>query len=129
MEATIIDHPKGRKQALNACTEPCSIERGMRVLGGKWTGSILWHLKDDPVRFNDLARMIAGASRKMLTERLRQLEDQGLVAREVLDTRPIAVAYSLTPLGVSALTCLEALKDWSESVLKAPVTEKHANDL
>ena len=46
----------------------------MRVLGGKWTGSILWHLRDEPVRFNDLARMIGGASKKMITERLRQLD-------------------------------------------------------
>jgi len=45
----------------------------MRIIGRKWTGTILWHLKDGPVRFNDLAWMIAGASKKMITERLRQL--------------------------------------------------------
>ena len=41
----------GRKQAIEPCLEPCPIERGMRLIGGKWKGSILWHLKDEPVRF------------------------------------------------------------------------------
>ena len=60
MQARIEGDAKGRKRVLDACDQPCAIERGMRILGGKWTGSILWHLKDEPVRFNDLARMIGG---------------------------------------------------------------------
>ena len=88
----------------------------MRILGGKWTGSILWHLKDEPVRFNDLSRMIGGASKKMITERLRQLEDQGLVERQVLDTSPVAVHYRITPFGRTALACLDELRQWSESL-------------
>ena len=43
-----------------------TIERGMRIIGGKWKGSILWHLQDGPVRFNDLARQLGGATRKMV---------------------------------------------------------------
>lgn len=58
MDAKIKVDGAGRRRAANACTEPCAIERGMRIIGGKWTGSILWHVKDGPVRFNDLARMI-----------------------------------------------------------------------
>ena len=96
------------------CTEPCTIERGMRILGGKWTGSLLWHLQDGPVRFNDLARQLGGATRKMVTLRLRELEAQGLVRREVLSDRPIAVAYEITDFGRSALVVLEQLKDWAE---------------
>ena len=46
------------------CTEPCPIEKGMRIIGGKWKGSILWHLKDGPVRFNELTRQLGGASKK-----------------------------------------------------------------
>ena len=60
--ARVRSDARGHKSVQNACTEPCAIERGMRILGGKWTGSILWHLKDEPVRFNDLARMVGGAS-------------------------------------------------------------------
>ena len=88
----------------------------MRVLGGKWTGSILWHLRDEPVRFNDLSRMIGGASKKMIAERLRQLEDQGLVDREVLDTAPVAVQYRITRFGATALDCLDAMRRWAETL-------------
>ena len=104
----------GKKIALRPCLEPCPIERGMRVLGGKWKGSILWHLKDGPVRFNDLARQLGGASKKMVDQRLKELESQGLVERKVLSTRPIAVTYEATEFGRTALGILEQLKDWTE---------------
>ena len=116
MRARVEQDERGRRRALDVCTEPCPIERGMRILGGKWTGSILWHLQDGPVRFNDLARMVGGASKKMITERLRQLEGQGLVRREVLDTAPVSVQYEITALGRSALHCLDELRKWMESL-------------
>lgn len=100
--------------AIEPCAEPCPIERGMRIIGGKWKGSILWHLQDGPLRFNELARQLGGATRKMVTERLRELESQGLVTREVLSDRPIAVSYEITGFGRSALVVLEQLKDWAE---------------
>ena len=96
------------------CLEPCPIERGMRLIGGKWKGSILWHLPDGPVRFNDLARLVGGATRKMVNVRLKELEAQGLVRRNVLSDRPIAVAYEITAFGRSALVVLEQLRDWAE---------------
>ena len=116
MKARVVEDEKGRRQAQNVCVEPCAIERGMRIIGGKWTGSILWHVKDGPVRFNDLARMVGGASKKMITERLRQLEQQGLVRREVRETSPVSVEYSITPLGATALGFLDELRKWSESL-------------
>ncbi len=116
MNPRIETDAMGRKKVYGPCTKPCAIERGMRILGGKWTGSILWHLKDGAVRFNDLARMIGGASKKMITERLRQLEDWGLVERRVLHTSPVAVEYTITPLGATALAFLDELRRWSESL-------------
>ena len=97
------------------CLEPCPIERGMRVLGGKWKGSILWHLRDGAVRFNELSRRLEGASRKVLSAKLKELEVEGLVRREVLDTRPVGVQYEITAFGRSALGVLESLKDWTEA--------------
>ncbi len=114
MRAEIIEDSQGRRHVAEPCLEPCAIERGMRVLGGKWTGSILWHLKDEPVRFNDLARMINGASKKMITERLRHLEVHGLIRREVMATAPVSVQYSITPHGETALGVLDALRGWVE---------------
>ncbi|MCT8160071.1 winged helix-turn-helix transcriptional regulator [Pseudoruegeria sp. SHC-113] len=101
---------------LASCTEPCSIENGMRIIGGKWTGSILWHLKDGPLRFNDIARVVGGASKKMIAERLRQLEARGLVRREVMDTAPVSVQYEVTDLGRTALGFLDELRKWTESL-------------
>ncbi|EIC19583.1 winged helix-turn-helix transcriptional regulator [Thiorhodovibrio frisius] len=62
-KAVVELQPDGRKSVFNTCFEPCPIERGMRIIGGKWKGSILWHLQDGPVRFNDLARQLGGASK------------------------------------------------------------------
>lgn len=114
MDSVINTDEQGRKTAINACMEPCAIERGMRLIGGKWTGSILYHLKDGPVRFNDLARMLGGASKKMINQRLKELEQYGMVSRELISERPIAVNYSLTPFGQSALGILENVRIWSE---------------
>ncbi len=93
MTSTTRISPDHAPETLAGCTEPCAIERGMRILGGKWKGSILWHLKDGPVRFNELARRLGGASKKMIDQRLKEMEAMGLVERKVLSTRPIAVAY------------------------------------
>ena len=99
---------------INPCLEPCSIEKGMRVIGGKWTGSIIFHLKDGPVRFNDLTRMLGGASKKIIDQRLKELEGRGMVIRKVLSDRPVAVTYELTDFGRSALKVLDDLRIWSE---------------
>ena len=114
MESIVKTDSKGRKTTLNACTEPCAIERGMRLIGGKWTGSIIYHLKDSPVRFNDLGRMLGGASKKMIDQRLKELEANGMVIRKVINDRPVAVTYELTDFGRSALKILEDLRIRSE---------------
>ncbi len=95
------------------CTLPCPIERGMRIIGGKWKGSILWYLKDGPIRFNELTRKLRGASKKMVNQRLKEMEEMDLLERKVLSTKPFAVAYEITDFGKSALVFLEQLKDWS----------------
>lgn len=105
----------GRKKSLNTCLEPCAVEKGMRLIGGKWTASIIYHLKDEPVRFNDLTRMLGGASKKMIDQRLKELETRGMVKRTVISDRPIAVTYELTEFGRSALDILEGIREWAES--------------
>jgi DNA-binding HxlR family transcriptional regulator len=67
------------------------------------------------VRFNDLARQLGGASRKMVNQRLKEMEETGLVKRSVLSTRPIAVVYEITDFGRSSLTVRGQLKDWAEA--------------
>jgi len=95
------------------CYEPCPVERGMRIIGNKWTGSILWHLQDQPMRFNEIARQLAGASKKVIAERLKSMEENKLIKRKVLSTRPIAVSYEIARRGLDALTILNQLKEWT----------------
>ena len=97
MESSIETDSKGRKKVLNACLEPCAIEKG------------------EPVRFNDLTRMLGGASKKMIDQRLKELEVNKMVLRTVISTRPISVTYELTEFGRSALGILHDLRVWSES--------------
>ncbi len=114
MTETTASDERHAAPAPKHCEEPCPVERGMRLLGGKWTGSILWHLKPGPLHFNALARELGEASKKMINERLRALEQMGLVRREVISTKPVAVEYELTDFGRSALGILETLRDWCE---------------
>ena len=107
---------KSASSKVPICEEPCPIERGMRLIGGRWKGSILWHLKDGPLRFNELANLMGGASRKMVNSRLKEMENLGLLTRTVLSDRPIAVQYEITPFGMSSLAVLARLKAWTEEV-------------
>lgn len=112
----IIELEDGRKIARDASHHPCPIERGMRLIGGKWKGTILWHLKDGSIRFNDLGRVLPGLSKKMLAQRLKEMEADGLVKRTVLAERPIAVTYDITSFGCSALGVLRQLWDWAQAL-------------
>lgn len=125
-KAIVVEDAQGRRQALDACHKPCTIEQGMRIIGGKWTASILWHLKDDSVRFNDLARMIGGASKKMIADRLKHLEQHGMIDRQVQETSPVSVVYSLTPLGETALGFLDQLRQWTEDLPRQVSTSEDA---
>jgi DNA-binding HxlR family transcriptional regulator len=115
MTATILNSKAPPKALVETCDEPCPIERGMRIIGGKWKGSILWHLRDGPVRFGDLTRQLGGASRKMVSQRLKEMEAQGLITRTVVTERPLAVFYEMTDFGRSSLQVLDELRAWAEA--------------
>lgn len=77
----------------------CPMAACMAVLGGAWTPSLIWKLSGGPRRFGELRRDIPGISPKMLATRLRELEEKGVVVREVVPTSPPSVEYSLSELG------------------------------
>jgi DNA-binding HxlR family transcriptional regulator len=70
-------------------------------------------LQDGTLRFSELRRRIEGVSQKMLTQTLRGLERDGLVTREVFATVPVTVQYSLTPLGASLSSTIQAIRVWA----------------
>jgi DNA-binding HxlR family transcriptional regulator len=84
------------------------------VLGDKWVALVLKELAAGPRRSAELARAVAGASQKMLTQTLRGLERDGLVARTVEPAVPVRVRYRLTELGRSLLPVLSAVTEWAD---------------
>lgn len=87
----------------------CPMAACMAVLGGAWTTSVIWKLSGDPRRFGELQRDIPGISPKMLTARLRALEEKGVVVREVVPTSPPSVEYSLSELGRDLVPVIDAI--------------------
>ena len=91
----------------------CPVETTIAVIGGKWKPLILWRLGEDGVRrFLELQRTIPGITRKMLTQHLRELERDGIVARKSFNEMPLRVEYSLTKYGQTLRPLLRALCDW-----------------
>jgi len=77
----------------------CPMAECMKLLGGTWTPNVIWMLTGGPRRFGELKRDIPKISPKMLTARLRDLEDKGVIAREVVPSSPPSVEYKLSELG------------------------------
>ncbi|WP_447004029.1 winged helix-turn-helix transcriptional regulator [Saccharothrix isguenensis] len=91
----------------------CGIDAAMDVVSGKWKSLILWELHQHGVRrFAQLRRGLPGVSEKMLVQQLREMEEDGLVRREVFPEVPPRVEYALTEHGTSLNDALSALGDW-----------------
>ncbi|WP_125565373.1 winged helix-turn-helix transcriptional regulator [Companilactobacillus insicii] len=90
------------------------VEATMSIIGGKWKPIILCHLKHQTMRTGQLRRAIPNITQKMLTQQLRELEDDGIVARKVYNQIPPKVEYSLTEYGDSLNRILEELCLWGE---------------
>ncbi len=100
-------------------TNICPVSATMEKIGGKYKGLILWHLSENKLRFSELSKRISGATAKMLTQQLRELEADKLIHREVFPVIPPHVEYSLTELGKSLLPVLTALRDWGAEYLRS----------
>ena len=90
----------------------CPIRTTLDVIGGKWKPLILFQLKNGPQRFSALRRSIPDVTQKMLTDRLKELERDGIVHREVYAVVPPKVEYSLTPYGEGLKPILAAMAKW-----------------
>lgn len=97
----------------------CPVESTIELIGGKYKALILWHLSEKTLRFSELKKNVSGATAKMLTQQLRELEAHDLIHREVFPIIPPKVEYSLTELGRSLLPILVAMRDWGASYLKS----------
>lgn len=91
------------------------VERAFKVIGGRWKAVILYHLFNGPRRLSELKRALPGISQKVLIQQLREMEEHGLVHREIFRQVPPRVDYSATPLGLSLAPVLRAVCDWGQS--------------
>lgn len=90
------------------------VERAFKVVGGRWKAVILYHLFDGPRRLSQLRRALPEISQKVLIQQLREMEEHGVVHREIFRQVPPRVDYSATPLGLSLEPVLRALCDWGQ---------------
>ncbi|WP_336789041.1 winged helix-turn-helix transcriptional regulator [Paenibacillus sp. MMO-177] len=91
-----------------------SVEATLEVIGGKWKCVILCHLTHGKKRTSDFKRLMPSITQKMLTQQLRELEDDGIVNRIVYNQVPPKVEYELTPYGDSLRPILDSLCNWGE---------------
>lgn len=108
--------------------DDCPTAEFLRVVGGKWKPLIVFHLHGNAVRFGAMRRMLDGITPRTLTRQLRELEEDGIVARRVFEHVPPHVEYSLTELGRSLLPVVVAMARWGEEHLRrrglTPITDR-----
>lgn len=91
----------------------------VELIGRRWTGAIISLLMNGPQGFNEMLTAVPGLSDRLLTERLRELESEGLVLRTVLPGPPVRVSYELTHAGKDLKPAIECLGRWAEQWVKA----------
>jgi DNA-binding HxlR family transcriptional regulator len=96
------------------CSDGCPVEMALEQIAGKWKGLIIYHLMDETLRFNELARKIGSVTQRSLTKQLRELEAEAIVHREVYPVVPPKVEYSLTEKGRDLSDVIMALGDWGQ---------------
>ena len=104
----------------------CPVEATLDVIGGKWKGIILYKLLERPKRFTELKRELRAVTQRMLTLQLRELEEDGIVHREIYREIPPKVEYSLTEFGKTLEPILLAMFTWGNRYNSQVVTRKSA---
>lgn len=107
----------------------CPSRQILDVLANKWTMLVMGALSGGPLRFGELRRRLDGITQKMLTQTLRTLERDGLVARTVYPTIPPKVEYAATELGESVTSLMHAIRAWSEENINAVLDARDAYDV
>lgn len=96
----------------------CPVEATLSLIGGKYKPLILWHLREAPKHYMELQRLIPKATPKMLSQQLHDLEDCGMINREVIPEKPPKTKYSLTAFGRSIIPVIDAMCNWGIDYLE-----------
>lgn len=106
------------------CLEPCPrFDRAMGILSKKWNCLIIRCMLSEPRRFSDISNFVEGLSDRLLSQRLQELEESGIVKRRVYSTKPVLVEYSLTEKGASLRQVVEAVQQWADQWEANPLEE------
>ena len=106
-------------KASNRALPKCGIDYAFQRIGGKYKGRVLWRLRNGKLRYGELRKTVTGITAKMLTQVLRELEEDGLVTRVVFVEVPPRVEYELTETGAQLLPFLSQLRDWAKQQMLA----------
>jgi len=94
-----------------------SYHQAVELVGKRWTGAILFVLMDGPTRFSEFKKLVPDLSDRLLSERMKELEPEGIVGRRVMDDPPVRVEYVLTAKGEALQPAVRALKLWANAWL------------
>lgn len=92
----------------------CPVDYAFQRIGGKYKGRIIWYLKDGILRYGELKRLVEGITPKMLTQTLKELEQDDLVKRKVYLQLPLKVEYSLSESGLELVPFVDQMRIWGE---------------
>ena len=118
-------------QSSQAITQICPrYEHAIQILGKRWTGLLLVALMDGPRRFCELTAYVEGLSDRVLSDRLRELEVEGIVSRVVYPNIPVRVEYELTDKGRALQPVVEAIQNWAQQWITPPTLshEQHTGN-
>ena len=102
---------------LNGEQYHCAMDVTLSFISGKWKTVVLWYLRNEKKRFTEIRQLIPQMTERMLSITLKQLEDDGIVLREVYNTKPpLKVEYSLTPFGKTLIPVLNAIAKWGRNL-------------
>ena len=91
--------------------------QAVELIGKRWTGAILFVLMEGPLRFSEVKLLVPDLSDRLLSERMKELEAEGIVERRVIDAMPVRVEYRLTEKGQALEPAVRSLKVWARSWL------------
>jgi DNA-binding HxlR family transcriptional regulator len=111
-EVTAVATPAHSREA--CCTQ---YHQAIELVGKRWTGAILFVLLEGPARFSEIKECVPDLSDRLLSERLKELESEGIVERHVLDGNPPRVQYALTTKGMALEPAVDSLKHWARTWL------------
>ena len=94
--------------------------RAIELIGRRWTGAILRALMSGATRFTDVTAAVPGLSDRLLSERLKELEAEGIVSRTVVPSTPVRIEYGLTEKGYALNDVMAAVSEWAETWLRRP---------